>query len=565
MTRWKHALALGLIALLVVSPIASVVAPFGGPAGTATAQTDTNTTDCEMPRTAGGFLYQQFFADCSDPQEEYADKLEAYNDAQTTEAHLETALTMAENNVYDAENQGWIEAESALFEAYQDGANKSEAIQAGLDAIESHYATRQANLIELQNNVLLDLYTIQNESKSFSVPSHPDYPNAYLINRMDRYPAIEVKHNNFEHSPDDDWVNSPEALNINISSYTSESQTLVDGSEKTVNSLEIEGDIWYNDGNNWEQARAHNNDGTTDVPLLATNYNLLSGEMEVSNSYRGSWNATLTKIQAHRYPDGYPQETAVHNTITRFSRWGDLWSDLNQSAQEQKTEFETFANTSYDELENPDSDFSAEDLLSRLTQMNEYSLTLDDPENATFNDAVIGLSAAGLSPPSDESAYLNVSYQTGFNTSMTTEWGMLMAHEGPAGGWETGVTYNTTDLPSNPIVVNMDGNQSLVKGDLRIEGVYDRNGSVIDDANITSPDRDFQATNLTVLRQDIKDLSDQIATIRNQTATPGGGGGAVAWPDLGIPNPLDALGTVGQWIALVAVAFVALLLLTVVS
>lgn len=566
---FKRTLTVALIALLVLSPIASMLA-VPGPTGSA----DGLIYSCDM---------FGLFNTCADdggdyaPDGEYTDKLEAYNDAKSLETHLKTGLTMAENSVHDAENQAWIEAESAFFEARVGGKNYSAAKQAGLDAIESHYATRQANLVELQNNVMLDLYTIQNESKQFSLPwSSPSHHDA-LYNS---YPAIEIGSDILETQTYEGWDNTaPESIMAEIADTRTPTIELLNGDTKTIYNLELSTKAVGYTGSEWAVSSAEGGDLRTTMHFnflsAATSSPYMGSEpmrdgpgSHPAGYVRGGSDAVvyggeawfeIDKISANHIPDEYPQETIKKSKITDPDRWSQLWTDYQESYQSQTTAFETFANNSWTELEDPNSTFSADDLLGRLTQMNEYTLTLEDPTNATFNDGVVALASSGLSAPGANTSYMNISYERASDGQLATVDGMLMSHEAPPGGWETEVWYNTTDLSGAQIVVEPDGSQHLVDGDLRINAIYNADGVQIEDPDLTAPDRTYKATNLTDLRQEVKNMSDRIATLKNQTTTPTTGGSldaGLSIPGLpGLPPWIPGSGLM-QWL-IVAVGVVA--------
>lgn len=568
MSKTRHITAVALIALLVLSPIASIMGP-AGPVGSASADSG-GCSVIEWITSPATCSAAEAIDEPSDDVTEYSAKLDAYRDAKSIEAQTKTALTAAENSVHDAENQGWLDAEQAFLEAYLDGGNLSESKQAGVEAMQSHYTTRQTNLVELQNNIITSLYGIQNSSAHFSMPGDVQSMQ-YSIHTYDQYPAIQLRTTDFYKGYMTGYYDRPHQISIDLVGLSAEPVELVDGTTTPATTVDFESPnstlYALTEQNNWVQAQY---DESTELNYMTQNqYHLLEGEVRLGlapssgTASDDRYKANISSIRSLLYPDAYPEETAKISEITDPSRWGSVWNDYQQSYQENVASFGTWAEGSYQGLENDT--VSADDVLSRL---NEMELTADiDWQNATFNDGVVALSAMGLAAPGGSTAYMNISYQTSYNGTMQTTTGLLMSQTNPPEGtWQTNLTYNSSQLDGAQVIMHLDGNQTSIKGDFRINGAYDANGTTIEGGNITVDQATYEATNLTDLRQEIQNLSERIGTLRNRSLSTGGGGApAVAWPDLGIPNPFTALGAVGQWIALFGVLFVALLLLTVVS
>ncbi|ACV10984.1 hypothetical protein Huta_0799 [Halorhabdus utahensis DSM 12940] len=575
----KHIAAIALIALLVVSPIASMLAvPGPGPVGTASASDDR----CHpgiWPLNPGYCIAQEIDYSENDSVSEYSSKLDAYRDAKSIEAQTKTALQQAENSVHDAENQAWLEAEQAFLEAYMNGDSLSTSKQAGVDAMKSHYTVRQTALAELQNNFVASLYGYQNSSSALSRPGDVS-SNSYGMHTYQDYPAIQLKVNitDYTESYSDQNYNTqhppgePIKFTADILGTESKSVSLLDGSTKPMIGLDLSSDAYYV-GSNDDFVKFRWFESNPKMSSVDSSYYLIddtgsSDELALTYTYDsydpstiGVW-GDISDIKANLYPDDYPITSSKQTHIASTARFGQLWQDYIDSYNQQSSAFETWADGSYTALEN--GTISAEDVLSRLNQM---QMAADiDWQNATFNDGVVALSSMGLAAPSGSTAYMNLSYQTSFNGSMQTTTGLLMSQTNPPNGtWTRGLTYNSTMLDGSQIIMHLDGNQSSVRGDFRINGAYDVNGTLIEGGNISVDQATYQATNLTDLRNEVLNLSERIGELRNQSLATAGGGGSFAWPDMGIPNPFAALGAVGQWITLFGVLFVALLLLSVVS
>jgi len=503
--------AVVLIGLLVMSPLASIMVMPASALGGWNIPDDGNHED-----------------DYNQTVSEYSSKLDAYKQAKTVETFIERDLTDAENSVYDAKNRGWLEAEQAFLQAYLDGDTQSQARQAGVEAMQSHYTTRQKNLIELQNNVVVSLYGIQNSSAHFSMPGDVQSME-YSIHTYDQYPAIQLYTTDHYLGYTDGEVTVSHQMSIDIVDVSSNPIELIDGTTKPATTFEFESpnSTWYGltEQGNWLELKW---DGSTELTYRSqSQYHLLEGETKIrlapgsATDDDDSYTANISSIRSHLYPDDYPQETAKTNSITDPSRWKDVWSDYEQSYQSNVASYKTWANGSYQALEN--GTISADDVLSRLNQM---ELTADiDWQNATFNEGVVALSSMGLAAPGGSTAYMNISYQESFNGTMQTTQGMLMSQTNPPdGSWQTGLTYNSSQLDGAQVIMHLDGNQSSIKGDFVINEALTANGTTISDPNITVNQATYNTTNITALRQEVINLSERIGELRNRSlAMPGAG------------------------------------------
>ena len=536
--RGKQLASIGLIALILLSSIGTMIGPMSG---TAIAQDDAasqNTTDdsCEWSDILYGSCDPFGHTDESTP---IADKYDAFSEAKAYEADASTTLTILENGLRDTENQGWLEAEQAFFESYLNGNAKASARQAGIDAMRNHYAVRQENIIETHNNFLTSLWTVYNESKSFT------FPSTGKLDQRSNYPAIDVQMD----------ISSNIFIKTDFHGLTQQDRQLLDGGVKSVNSLNTHYRRynWNSDqGGYWGYSGQE----------VTEPFNLFHGQKSISEV-----SSSVLDVRAELIPDNYPDDAQQTAVLTYPDRWKGLWANYNASFYDEKQDFGTFANKSYDALEAGKID--PQEVLSRLNQMEMFALELrNDVSNMTFNDGVIALSAMGLAAPGNATAYMNVTYQTEFGGQKYRTAGLLMSHSDPvSGSWEIGKTYNTTHIDGSQILVKLNGNQTMLKGDLTINEVYGQDGAVIDDPEIDSPDVSYKSTNLTDLRQDIRNMSAIVAEWENRTAPDAGGGrgggGGFSWPSIGIPNPFAALGAFGQWIVLAGIVLLILALLSV--
>jgi len=460
----KRIFSLALVLLVVSSPITGLLGA-AGPVGEATA--------CN----GMGIMVTEGCGPDNDPSnteiDESQDHLALYQQGVSMMSMSKSYTDTMGNYVKDTEDIAWLMAERAVAQAYQNGANASEAKVAAKEAVKDYYAVRQMNTLNAWDNHMAALKSMKNQTSTFT-----DDPSEFVYITDGSF-GLYNPSSSVEYGDADTGLRNFEVVTKNY--------TLINGS--TVEGYQL-------------KAVAH--DRQYGNKRGDAYWDPLTNSITFQGSYAMDGDRRFGDINIRAPNAEYPQKAYMYKP-----RWTDVFNSIDSTYNEVASETDTFVNNTYDSFKS--GEINSTDLLSRTNLMNHYML--DGTGNASFNDVVAALSAAGWSTTDlGNSSYMNITYEPNHlsNESITRQ-GMLLSGQAPPNEtWTVGTQYESTDLNGTQAVATLDGDLHTINGTFAINAVYDSDGSEIEDVELTSPERTYKTTNTTELQRLVEQLGEDI-------------------------------------------------------
>ncbi|WP_121822937.1 hypothetical protein [Halostella salina] len=247
-------------------------------------------------------------------------------------------------------------------------------------------------------------------------------------------------------------------------------------------------------------------------------------------------------------------------TVYDFRDWLNRSNEIDsQSATVSGNYVNGFSEDIYTALDN--GEISVSDL--RGIDGQARHLIGDDDANVTDDRyETAALTMLGIAQPNASQTSTMVVEYTGYTdrtrNATTGEWefsdrvedrtyqGLLFAQELPTGGFETGTTYNTTDLDGTVVMANETaGTQDrFVKGEFTIESMYNEDGEQVENTDYDEPRYDsYNSTEyITYINKSTGAWEDALSEEESGPST--GGGGGISLPDVDGLDPGSIFGGV---------------------
>ncbi|MXR39805.1 hypothetical protein GRX01_00315 [Halobaculum sp. WSA2] len=442
-TPRRERIGAAVVALLLVTT--ALGAPFaGGPVQPAAATHECSKTEQLVTFSFGltGYAADQLVrkGECTDSHRAQAIEdmeesdanqthLDIYNAALEQRAETRTQTAVYDNYLNDTESAAWMQAEMAIAEAYENGSSKAVAKSKAREAIAKYYAVKQVNLIEHWNASAESLNTsariARNESE---LDQDAVFSATGSVN--DPYNPTEKR---FEDVDKQGRV------------------TLVNGSEWGARRIIAE---------TWEGG----NGNTRTHPATITDH-YVAGSWDAQGGNTITYNITGMRVEP-------PNDNYDAYTYVRYSDYASRWDRMEAQNDALQEEADVFVNNTWEAYESGEIDSA--DVLSRNTQMFRYGNAALNGSESTY-DVTAALSSMGLaSPELNGTGSMVVQYQ---NTEYN---GLILARNAPSGGWDSGTTYNTSNI-TGPVLLATTGGETIeLDGEFSVASITAEDGSEIE-------------------------------------------------------------------------------------
>jgi len=426
----------------------------------------------------------------------YADALDWYQHGLSVHAQDIEFRDQIDNWIEVSEQLAFSAGERAIANASADGRSKSFAKSTAISAVKDYYSFKQANLINHWNMQVSALKGL-NSTDTYSGTGF-----AAQAFKVDQSSTI-------------DWANKQ----LTVSSFGNETRTLENGTNITAKTFDVRAQGYLNpDG--YDGSHSQNLDHAQTITID-------SGDTVHKESWTDSSITHWIKIEFREIeinaPSGYDDKSFVY-----FDGYANDYEQIVNQSQGVVDDMGNFTDGVWADLEG--GKIEPSEVISRSNKIYNYLL---NSENATLNEGIAGLLASGYSSPSvtGNSSYMNLSYRPdGLSTNITEDGFLFSTNSPPNGSWQVGTTYNSSNISGTQFVVGLDGTENTINGSFVINEVYDRDGSVVESPDLSSPQIEWKTTNTTGLQNLIEDLGEYSQYLSNLTtdntgAGAGGGGG----------------------------------------
>ncbi|WP_049987974.1 hypothetical protein [Halobellus rufus] len=387
--------------------------------------------------------------------------VDLYEVATAQKANSEVYLASNGNYVNDSESVAWMKMQVAVAEAYQNGSSEASAKVAAQEAINEYYATKQKNLIEQWNTSVSQYQYVRSAAQDESIGGVTGF--------------LESE------SGDYDTEISFETTQMTLATgNTSDAEAVRLQKPNTVDS-------------NW---------------LMDPSANDIDWTSETGNQHVNSDGLFVTP------PDSLSSSSDVY--MVRWSEYADRWSQINSMNSNLKTESQAFVEATYADFET--GQINASDVISSNTAMFEYGTEYDS--NDSLYNTVGALSMMGFDTPNmTSSGTMDVVYNGDTYT------GILMANNAPNGTWNTGTTYNTSNIEGPVFIATVDGTKvDFPEGaEFTVEQMRNRDGQ--NTTSVETTEYVYKTSNTSELLEMQQQLSDLRTEIEEREPDSGGGSG----------------------------------------
>ncbi len=413
------------------------------------------------------------------------EEMDIYNAALGQQADNEVFTDVSANYLNDSRSIAWMHAETAIAEAYQDGKSKAQAKSAAKQAIQDYYAKKQVNKVE-RWNVSIASYEQMRETAE----------NQSGITQAPLDPIDGAKPMDGSHTPGDSYVGftgsqstagDGDRKSAVLWEFTTREVELVNGSTKEAKAVKF--------------AVSDLDDNSQEETLTMTP---TSGQLSTG------WGVTVDKLAVQPPNEDYDRVDYLNPSgyKERFNKVETMNSDL-------QSEVDPFVNGTWTAFQ--DGQISASDVISRNNLMFRYGTDALNNSNASLYDSTAALSTMGVDTPNINS--------TG---SMTVEYdgveytGMVLAREAPNGTWETGTTYNTSEIGGVVLLATTDGERIDMEGEFTLQEMKNQDGDQIQETQATKVV--YKTSNTTELLDKMERILELRAQVEATKPKAGGGG-----------------------------------------
>jgi hypothetical protein len=353
-------------------------------------------------------------------------KLDIYNAALQQKAQSEATGALYDNYLNDTEAAAWMQAEMAIAAAYDNGSSEAIAESKAKEAIADYYAVKQRNLISNWNASAAGVVTAWDvaDNETGISTQYVDLEGVSII--------------------DEDGMQSK------VTGSTTETVDLVNGSTAQAYAIDT-------------MVRAYDGSGTAPHQRgvwYANGVNLESG-----------YGGRVDPGQAWFVVKSPHGERDKQRFLTPSEYWG-RWSRIQDQNDALQAEVEAFVNETWGAYQS--GEINSADVISRNTQMFRYGNAALNGSESTY-DVTAALSSMGLAAPSlNGTGSMVVAYQgTDYN-------GLILARNAPSGGWDSGTTYNTSNI-TGPVLLATTGGQTIeLYGEFTVSSITAENGETIE-------------------------------------------------------------------------------------
>ncbi|WP_256545751.1 hypothetical protein [Halobellus inordinatus] len=407
-------------------------------------------------------------------------KTDIYNAAAAEKGNNEVFNAVYGNYLNDSQSVAWMKMQVAVAEAYQNGSSESVAIAEAKQAISDYYSVKEKNIVEKWRTQRTNMKYLYDTAAS------EDGINKEFAGYADH---ITSKAGGAFDAEDDE--HHVESYNLSTRTYT-----LRNGSQVEYQSIQIEA---VNAG-----------DGTSNTfELLIT-----TGEDQMTSGHSID-SATETAVRAI----GVQEPTSDYDKlyVIHTKKFASSLDRIQTKNSELQTEAENFVNATYADFSSGEA--NASDVISANTAMFEYATQADG--NSSLYDSTAALSMMGFDTPNmSSSGTMDVTYQGNTYT------GIVLARNAPGGAWETGTTYNTSNITGPVFLATTDGQKvDFAEGEtFTIDQMRAKDGSNTTQVNTTN--YVYKTANTSELNEMQSQLIDLREEIEAREPDGGGAGGS---------------------------------------
>jgi len=393
------------------------------------------------------------------------EELDIYNAALEQKANNEVFSDVSDNYLNDSRSIAWMHAETAMANAYKNGSSEAVAKAEAREAIESYYASKQMNMIERWNVSVRAMLSAEEVAQNQSEVSD------------------DLVQMSFAYGGDTYWRGLEENL------VTKEVE-LVNGSTKDV--LMMKG---YS-----------NSDYTVFYGVWGTKKGDGS-DTDVASSQQSD---IRVKGPTENHDDVFLMKSQGYETA---------WDQTQAMNSDLQSEVDPFVNSTWTAYQN--GEINASDVISRNNLMFRYGTDALNNSNQSLYDSTAALSTMGLDTPNiNSTGSMTVEYE-----GVTYE-GMVLAQEAPNGTWETGTTYNTSNIGGTVLLATTDGQRIDMKGEFTLQEMKNQDGDQIEETQATKVVYKTSNTSELLDKMDrIIELRQQIEATKPKASTGGGDSG----------------------------------------
>lgn len=393
------------------------------------------------------------------------EKIDIYNSALGLNSEHEEFTTVYDNYLNDTESVAWMKAQVAIAEAYEDGKSESQAKSAARQAIADYYAVKQDNLLSSMSSRTSQIHYIAQTAKNES-----DINSDYIYSRTD-------------HNDGSDYDGHAEVVGTVNKSYD-----LVNGSSEQYTAFRVH--MW------------------------SANADIGEHDWSMADHPSGSNGLSLAPPLKVKAPNSNYDEVVIFEYTPYEERLNRIQSKNN----ELQGEVENFVSSTWDDY--AAGSINSSDVISANTAMFEYGT------EATSNDSSLYDSTAALSMMGFDTPNMSNSGTQDVTYNGNTYTGIVLARNAPGGSWETGTTYNTSNITGPVFMATTDGQKiDFADGsEFTIDQMRAKDGT-----NTTSVETTkyvYKTANTSELNQMQSDLTDLRAEIEAREPSGGGGSGS---------------------------------------
>jgi len=515
--------------LLVLSLVA-------GPAAATTGSTPTaSTTDMVAPEECdvAAFVLNQCYTSWSvstvnTDQEQALTQADLHATARAEYEKQAAILTIMKNYGQDTGTLASLEARHAIASAYENGSTAAAADAAAQAAIQEYYSIRQINALEAHSAQQAQLAYIGNVSNSDNV--------------VDNYVYIQTTDTSYADDISSDGYIAESGLTGELVTHN---YTLANGTEHEYKSAEVFVMAKHDGGSGSRTGKFGLRISDFEGSDNAT-YNLPDANGDETVTVNG-----LTNIRASYANTSYDVENGHPSQVVGdHNDWAATLSTFSEQSTEVESNYQAgLAQDLYDAMDS--GEISPSDLRGAEGQV-RY-LSGGDEANVTQQRWKLALvSSLGIDNPDLANASTMVVHYDGYtdrrwNVSTDgdrqailegrvdkTYEGLLYSAETPSNGFDTGVTYDTSQLNGTQVIVTENGTEvPLYSGNLTIEAMYDQEGNQVDSTDWSQPEYStYNSTRFIEYLNETKQQREVIVSIDDEPTANSGGG--LSLPDFGL-------------------------------